>query len=345
MMLSAARPLCKETDHKIIPITTPQPREDVVHEIVIIGAGAAGTMATKRAVLNNNEVLLFAGAKQERRRSRGNWVRKVDNIPGLEKYERTVLQLRNEALLDLLNSSLASNLYLVEDSVVSITKEHDYFKLTDSAGRSYLGRFVVLATGIMDEQPHIQGSIRPILPYANGQTVAYCLLCDGHRCQNKKTVVIGYGNEAANAAMLLSDRYQPQGVTLLTNGAKPRWNPELAIKLEGKQIKVIEDPIAELMGNDLKLEGILFESGKKLEAQMGFVLLGIRPNNALALQLGAEVDARGLVCSDEKGETSIPGLFVAGDLRANSSKQIYTAWQQAVDVIQTISRRIIAGRK
>jgi thioredoxin reductase (NADPH) len=186
----------KIVDPRIIPIKTIQPEEEKIYPVAIIGAGAAGTMAVKRAVLNNNETLLFTGAIQEQRRSRGNWVRTVDNVPGLAKYTRTILELRNETLEELVKSPLKHNLYVIEDSVLSMEKHADYFKLIDGAGHIHYAQYVVLATGVMDEQPHIQGSIRPILKYANGQTVAYCLICDGHRSIGKKTVVIGHSESA-----------------------------------------------------------------------------------------------------------------------------------------------------
>jgi len=93
----------------------------------------------------------------------------------------------------------------------------------DGAGHTYYAQYVILATGMMDEQPHIQGSIRPILPYANGQTVAYCLVCDGHRSLGKKTVVIGYSEDAASAAIILANKYRLKDVTVLTNGQKPQF--------------------------------------------------------------------------------------------------------------------------
>lgn len=327
---------------KVIPVTTVQAEENRIYPIAIVGAGAAGTMAAKRATLNNNQVLLFTGAKQERRRSRGNWVRKVDNIPGLEKYKRTVLELRNEALTNIVNGPMNHNLFIIEDSIITIEKEDGIFKLIDISGRIYLAKYVIMATGMMDGQPHIQDSIRPILPYANGQTVAYCLLCDGHRSFQKNTVVIGYGEDAAIAASLITDRYHPLNVTILTNGNKPQFYQETFTLLKDRQISVVEEPIYEVLGNqELKqLKGFRLQSGEVINADMGFVFLGIRPNNELVLQLGANVDSRGLVVTDEKGESSIPNLFIAGDLRSNSMKQIYTAWQHAVDVTQTINRRI-----
>jgi thioredoxin reductase (NADPH) len=332
----------EKSDPKIIPITTQAPQENKIYPVAIIGAGAAGTMAVKRAVLNNNEVLLFTGAKQERRRSRGNWVRKVDNIPGLARYERTILELRNEALQQLFQSPLSHNLYVIETSVTSMEKGAACFKLVDGTGRSYLAKYVVMATGIMDEQPHIQGSIDPILAYANGQTVAYCCLCDGHRSFGKKSVVIGHSESAANTALLLLDKYQLSSMAILTNGQMPEFSSALSQQLYGKNIRILSSPIREVLGNreQKQLTGFLLEDGHAVEAELGFVALGIRPNNQLALQLGAEVDASGLVVTDSHGESTVPNLFIVGDLRASSLKQIYTAWQHAVDSIQLINRRL-----
>jgi thioredoxin reductase (NADPH) len=334
--------LSANPDPKIIPVTTRQPEEKKLYPIAIIGAGAAGTMAVKRAVLNNNETLLFAGAIQERRRSRGNWVRTIDNIPGLEKYKRAILEIRNEALEHLVHTPFSSKLYIIEDSVVSIKKEGDIFKLVDSQGKTYYAKYVVMATGIMDEQPHIQGSIRPILKYANAQVVAYCAVCDGHRAFGKKTAIIGYSEAAGANAVLLSDKYDLETMSILTNGHAPEFSPALLEKLKAKNIKVYQTPILEILGNpELKqLYGFKLENGQIVDAEMAFVSLGIRPNNKLALQLGAKVDKSGLVITDANGETSVPNLFVDGDLRANSMKQVYTAWQQAVDSVQVINRRI-----
>jgi thioredoxin reductase (NADPH) len=325
---------------KIIPVVTQQPEEGKVYPMAVIGAGAGGTMAAKRAVLNNTEVLLFAGAKQERRRSRGNWVRTVDNIPGLSKYKRTLLELRNEVLEELVKSPLSHNLYLIEESIFSVEKHADYFMLVDGLGKTYFVKYLVLATGFMDEQPHIQGSIRHILPFANAQTVAYCPVCDGHRSLGKKTVVIGYQESAAYTALLLAEKYQHPSMVILTNGHPHEFNPELMKRLEQANISLVEEPILSVRGENGILEGFQCENGKAIQAEMAFVALGIRPNNQLALKLGAQVDARGLVICDANGESSVANLFVIGDLRANSMKQIYTAWQHAVESVQLINKRL-----
>ena len=329
--------------YKLIPVTTRQPDSQKVYPLVIVGAGAAGTMAVKRAVLNNSEVILFTGDKQDRKRSCGNWVTKVDNVPGLEKYKRPILELRNEALEGLVQGPFGSNLYIVEDSVVSIEKQEEIFKLADRSGRTYYARYIVLATGIMKEQPHIQGSIRPILPFANGPAIGYCCMCDGHRTFGKKTVVIGHTSTAANIALFLAEKYQPASMTILTNGHPNEFMPDLLKEIAEKNIPILEAPIQEILGNKelRQLNGFVLETGDAIDAEMGFVALGIRANNQLALQLGAELNTSGLVVTDSNGESSVPNLFVIGDLRANSLKQIYTAWQHAVDTIQTIDGRLL----
>lgn len=329
------------TNPKELTAKTAIPEENKTYPVGIIGSGAAGTMAVKRVVLNNQEALLFMGAKQERRRARGSWVRTVDNVPGLEKYSRALLELRNETLEGLVEHPLGSNLFIIEDSVVEIKKEEDRFKLVDGQGRAFYTKYVILATGMMDEQPHIQGSISPILKHANRQSVAYCLTCDGHRSVGKKTVVIGYSEEAANIALILSDKYALKELSILTNGHAPQFSPETIEKLNKREIYIFEEPIFEILANDSKqLLGFKLENGQEVNAEMGFVALGIRPNNELAVQLGAEMDEKGLVITYDKGETSIPGLFVAGDLRSGSMKQIYTAWQHAVESAQEINKRI-----
>lgn len=343
-----AQDINKRPDPKIIPISTQQPTEQKIYPIGIIGAGAAGTMAINRSILNNQETLLFTGRPQERKKSCGNWVRKIENIPGLAKYERAILEMRNDTLKELAQSPTKHNLYVIEDSIFTIETQPSYFKLTDASGHTYFVQYVLLATGIMYEQPQIQGTIRPILKYANGRTVVYCPTCDGHRSYGKKTTVIGHSNSAASTALLLSQRYPLKNLTILTNGHKPEFSQEMLSQLQALQINIIENPITEIFGNaeQGQLSGFGFNTGHTIPSEIAFVSLGIRPNNQLALQLGAQVDSQGLVITNSICESSVPNLFVVGDLRANSPKQIYTAWQQAADTVLIINKRIReAGKK
>ncbi len=107
-------------------------------------------------------------------------------------------------------------------------------------------------------------------------------------------------------------------------------------------VKVVESPISEILGQDKGkiLEGFLLEDGTKVETDICFVSMGMIVYNELAKQLGADVDERGFVKADEAGLTSIAGLYVAGDLKANIKKQIYTAWDSAVNSANAINMKI-----
>lgn len=158
----------------------------------------------------------------------------------------------------------------------------------------------------------------------------------------KKTAVIGYSEDAAQNALLLESRYHPPKLTLMTNGIPHTISEKTLQLLQDKGIELVEDPIAGIIGNKSEriLNGFECGSGNIVEAEIAFVSLGIRPNNKLALSLGLDVDAQGLVKTTSEGEASVSNLFIVGDLRSNSMKQIYTAWQHAVEAIQVIDRRI-----
>jgi thioredoxin reductase (NADPH) len=199
----------------------------------------------------------------------------------------------------------------------------------------------------MDVQPLIQGSIEPIFDYANAQTADYCLICDGHHVLQKKTVVIGHESSAAWVAILLHERYACPEFCILTNGENPKFNDETQTLINLYGIKVETSPIAEIVGEDKGkvLKAFHLTSGQRIEADICFVALGMIVYNELAKQVGAEVDERGFVKANESGLTSVPGLYVAGDLKANTRKQIYTAWDHAVSAANAINLLIRSGQR
>ena len=315
-----------------------------IYEVAIVGTGASGIMALRRAVLNNDEVLLFSGNTKNIKNSRGTYVRDVDNIPGLEKYERVIINLRNEALTDIAaDKNFGKNLNFFKRSVVDIKQDsNNIFTLKDNEGAVYKARYVILATGMMDEQPVINGKISKIFPYANNQTIAYCVRCDGHRSIGKKTVIIGSNESAASIAIILQQRYKLPKITILTHGKDPEWSQSTQQKLEIYGIEFIQSEITSIEGDesDGKLEGFKFSDNTEISAEFGFVSMGIRPNNQLVNMLGAKLDPRGLVIADENSETNVQNLFVIGDLQANAMKQIYSGWNHAVKAADTINRRV-----
>lgn len=311
-----------------------------IYSIAVIGGGSAGVMALTRAVLNNDETLFFPGTPKDRKRSRERWVKKVENMPAHLKYERGIEGPNKESLDWLEQCELKHNfIWKKNTGVTALSKEGELFIIKDSNGEEYKSRFVILCTGVMDIQPKVNDSIRDILPYANKQTADYCLRCDGHHVYQKEVSIIGHTNVAAWTGFILKERYNVPNMAIITNGEKTDFSEESQKLIELYNIDVYLEPIHQVLGDPKtgKLEAFILCCGTTVPTEMCFISLGMLVYNELAKGLGADLDERGFVKTNDKGESSVPGLFVAGDLRANTKKQIYTAWDTAVDSADNIN--------
>lgn len=319
-----------------------------VFPVCVIGGGSAGTMAVLRTVLNNDECLFFPGSPQDKKRSRDLWVRKVENIPGHFQYKRGIQEPNQETIKWIQESDFKDKLNLQKNTgVVSLIKREKYFEITDSKGFTHFAEYIILCTGVMDVQPEIKGTIETVFDYANAQSIDYCLICDGHHVLNSKASVIGHNTGAAWTAIMLHERYQPQSFVILTNGKKAEFSPETQKLIDHYGIKIREEVISDILGQKEKgrLEGFVLDDGTKIETDICFVSMGMIVYNELAKQLGAELDERGFVKGDDSGLTSVAGLYVAGDLKANTKKQIYTAWDHAVNAANAINMRLRVARR
>lgn len=342
LILSSCSSLPRIKTHKACEFTTKKPDNEELYPLAIIGAGASGIMATKRAILNNDKVLLFLGAKKQLKNSRGTWVKKIESIPGLEHYDRAIIDMRDETLSSLQHSAFQKNLFIINDSVIDIEKVEQGFVLKDNHGSKYKVEHVILATGMMDEQPLINDSIKEIFPYANNQTIGYCIRCEGHKTPNKEVAVIGFNDDAANAAIILHERYALKKISLLTNGHEPCWNKETQKLIATYGIVVHKQPIKEVIGEKKQgiLQGFKLDDATIVQAKRGFVILGMRPNNELAIKLGLDLDPKGLVITDNKCQSSLEHVYVIGDLQSNSMKQVYAAFMHGITAADDINKKI-----
>ena len=310
-----------------------------IYDVAVIGGGSAGTMAAMRTVLNNDECLFFPGSGKDKKKSRAFWVTKVENMPGHLHYKKGIEEPNKESLDWISSGPFAEKLHWKKNhGITQIKKENNVFELVDDKGNNYFARFVILCTGVMDVQPQINKSIDPIFPYANVQLADYCLRCDGHHVINEKLSIIGHTTSAAWVAIMLFERYHNEHVTLFLNGEKASFDDETKALIKRYNFQIVEGAIEGIQGNakEKKLEAFVVDQ-KKHETEICFVALGMIVYNELAKMLGAELDQRGFVITDQKGKSTIDGLYVAGDLRANTKKQIYTAWDTAVDSADDIN--------
>ncbi|MDD4973687.1 MAG: NAD(P)/FAD-dependent oxidoreductase [Bacteriovorax sp.] len=314
-----------------------------IYDVAVIGGGSAGVMAAIRTVLNNDECLLFPGTPLNKKRSRAFWVSAVENMPAHLSYKKGIEE-PNKISLDWLAQGPFSSKFNWQKNrgIIKISKAADgIFTLVDDKEFQYKARYVILCTGVMDVQPHINGSINPIFQYANIQLVDYCLRCDGHHVLGKKVAILGHTTGAAWVGIMLHERYDVPLMTVLTNGEEAQFDQEATDLMNRYGFKIVTEKIEGIIGDakNKKLESFK-TTNHTIYADYAFVGLGMIVYNELAKMLEANIDQRGFVITDAKGKTSVDGLYVAGDLRANVKKQIYTAWDTAVDSADEINMLI-----
>jgi thioredoxin reductase (NADPH) len=212
--------------------------------------------------------------------------------------------------------------------------------------QSLRARYVILATGIMDVQPQIGGSIQPILPFANEGHALYCVRCDGHRTIGDELSVITNSSTGIYIAAMMIERYRHEQVQVLTHGASFELSDGAQQMRELYDIPIFESPIVEILGEAKKgLEGFRLEDGNIVRTNRSIISLGIIAYNELLTALGGEVDETGKALVSDSFESSVPGLFVVGDLVAGKKMQVYTSQDVAVDAADTIDRRLRARRR
>lgn len=324
--------------------------EDTLYDLAVIGAGGAGTMAYLRGVLNGNKSVLFTGDADSKRKGRATWVMEVDNIPGMHDLSRPITKTSSSTLKWLAGQeSLKDFGSVMKSKVTKITREGDHFVLEHASRKetsTLKARHVILATGIMDVQPEIGGSIEPIFPYANRGEAIYCVRCDGHQTLGHSLGIIGRTDTAIYIASMMMDRYGHESVPVLTNGPGAEFTEKAMETAELYGIEVHEEPITEAVGEDAEgLQAFVLEGGKRVPMTRAIIALGIIAYNELLTSLDGQVEGNGKAVVDEHFESTVPNLFVVGDLAAGKKMQIYTAWDEAVDAADEVDRRVRARKR
>ncbi len=171
-------------------------------------------------------------------------------------------------------------------------------------------RRALLATGAVDVEPDL-----PDLPDAVRRgLVRYCPICDGYEARGRRTAVIGHGARGAGEAGFIARTYSDD-VTLLTLGQPmDGLEPEQRERLEGQGVRIVEQPIAALDVRGGQIAALRTGGGQELRFDALYSALGLRYRTALARSLGAEHDAQGALVVDAHNQTSVKGLYAAGDV-------------------------------
>lgn len=313
-------------------------------EIAIIGAGGSGIMAYLRAVLNRDHTVLFQGDSETRRKGRATWVHAVDNIPGMHNMKNPITGTATSTLKWIHEQPELSDFGTpIKGKVTQVQRLEEGFMLhyhEKKADKTLIAKYVILATGIMDVQPEINGSIKPLLPFANKGHALYCLRCDGHRTLGHQLSILGQPNKTVQIAALMHERYGHEKIQLLAHGHGEELSEDNARLMRAYGMHLYRPPILAVHGDPKEgLEGFLLADGTEIKCTQVIVALGSIIYNELFKVLGGDLEDDGRIKTDAKYETSIPGFFAIGDLVAGTKMQLYTAWEEAVIAVEEINRR------
>ena len=286
-------------------------------DVLIVGGGPAGAAAAVYAARKGIRTGLLA----ERMGGQTMDTMSIENFISVLETDgpKFAAALENHAKrydVDIMNLQRATQLQPAgADGLVGVTLDN---------GAVLKSKTVIVSTGARWREVNVPGEQE----YKN-KGVAYCPHCDGPLFKGKRVAVIGGGNSGVEAAIDLAGIVGH--VTLLEFGAELRADAVLVDKLKSLKNVVIhtQAQTTEITGADGKVNGLTFTDrtsgeSRKVELEGVFVQIGLVPNSEW-LKGTMELTRHGEIVVDARGQTSVPGVFAAGDVTTVPFKQIIIA--------------------
>lgn len=263
---------------------------------MVVGGGPAGLSAATWLARHRRRVAMV---DSDERRNR--WVDQTHGYLGLDPVDPS--ELIDRATKSLLAYPTAE---VVSGRARSVERRPDgTFVVATDAG-DLAARRLVLATGVEDEFPDVDGFFEHY-----GADVFHCPTCDGYEARDREVVVFGWSEQVAGFALELLD--WAASVTVVTDGSGFEGDAAASAALARNDIEVLEDDAVAFAGRRGHLEGVRLRGGRTVACQLAFFSIAHRPRTDLAVLLGCTLTPDGCVIVNADHETSVPGVYAAGD--------------------------------
>jgi thioredoxin reductase (NADPH) len=299
----------------------------MILDAAIVGAGPGGlTAAIYLARFGRRFAIIDADE------SRLGWIPRTHNHPGFPGgIEGPVLLQRMREQAEGFGAEIRHG------KVAEAVRTPDGFALTLDDGARLTARKLLLATGVIDNEPALPAFFQSV----RKGLIRICPICDGHEVRGQAVGVIGDSDKGAREAIFL--RAYADRLTLVHVGAAP-LSDEARAGLADDGIELIETPIGEVLVEDGRIAALCFgQEARRFDTV--YCALGTTPRWRLAEQLGAELDTDERLKVGLHQETSIDGLYAAGDV-VRGLNQISVAQAEAAIAATDIHNRLTAeGRR
>jgi thioredoxin reductase (NADPH) len=291
-------------------------------DAIIVGAGPAGLTAALYMGRFRRRVLVIDGGD-----SRAAWIPTTHNHPGFPDG------VAGTALLDLQREHALRYGALIQAGTVrtlSITDDGFILEIGDGVLRAAT---VLLACGVEDNAPalpDVDESVRRTL-------LRICPICDGFEVTGQRVGVIGHGPLGAREALFL--RTYTDQLTLIHIAAPEALPAEERALLAKAGVTLIETPIESVELQPDRPRALCFSGAGRFEFDALYSALGVTPRTGLALAAGARHDDQGRLVVDDHQQTSILGLYAAGDM-VRGLNQITTAQGEAAIAATAMHNRL-----
>ncbi len=284
-------------------------------DVIVIGGGPAGMTAALYALRNGKSVLIL---------EKHGFGGQITYSPKVENWPGTAQMSGNEFADALLDQVMAQGAEVDLAEVLRVEDRGNTKAVFTDDGKTHEAKALVIATGVKHRMLGLPGENELV-----GEGISFCAVCDGHFYTGKTVCVAGGGNSALQEAILLSGKCAKvimlQDLPEFTGEKKLQeilFARENVEKRTGVKITALETENGELKG--VSIEAREGGTQETVACDGLFVAIGLIPENGAFEEL-AQLNNYGYFDSDEQCTTKTPGVFVAGDCRSKSVRQLTTA--------------------
>lgn len=303
------------------------PKDKNFYHLVIVGAGPAGLSASIYAQRAGVDTLVL-----EKLGPGGQILtsERIENYPGFPHPIPT-----RKLISRIVQQAESCGMKLEHGEVKEVEGQKVKRIYTDSQN-IYNAHALILATGARPLPLGVPGERE-----FTGKGVSYCATCDAPFFRDQKVVVVGGGDGAVKEALHLT-RFA-QKVFLLHRRNRLRAEKALQARvLHNKKIQILWDTMLDrIYGNaqvqEVMVRNVISGKVKNIGCEGVFIYVGLRPNSDL-VKGQINLDQRGFIPTNEKMETSLPGVFACGDVRKNSLKQVVVACSEGAQAALMASK-------